>query len=97
MSILNIPSMFKSPKIRRFDFKTRYYDERKERLEMIKKGGINQIKFNRSRRISFDKKRMIRLILITSVLFFITLLILKKYYQPHNFLLKTFLQFPLLL
>lgn len=78
MSILNIPSMFKSPKIRRFDFKTRYYDERKERLEMIKKGGINQIKFNRSRRISFDKKRMIRLILITSVLFFITLLILKK-------------------
>ena len=78
MSILNIPSMFKSPKIRRFDFKTRYYDERKERLEMIIKGGINQIKFNRSRRISFDKKRMIRLILITSVLFFITLLILKK-------------------
>ena len=78
MPILNIPSMFKSPKIRRFDFKTRYYDERKERLEMIKKGGINQIKFNRSRRISFDKKRMIRLILITSVLFFITLLILKK-------------------
>ena len=78
MPILKIPSMFKSPKIRRFDFKTRYYDERKERLEMIKKGGINQIKFNRSKRSSFDKKRTIRLALIISILCFITVIILKK-------------------
>ena len=35
MPILKIPSMFKSPKIRRFDFKTRYYDERKERIENV--------------------------------------------------------------
>ena len=38
MQAPRLPSIFKSPKVRRFSFPVRYYDERKERIEDLKKG-----------------------------------------------------------
>ena len=50
MQAPRLPSIFRSPKIRRFSFPVRYYDARKERIENLNKGkypfwecGLNKI------------------------------------------------------
>ena len=45
MQFPRLPSIFKSPKVRSFSFPLRYYDERKERIENLKKGKKTKIKF----------------------------------------------------
>ena len=77
MQFPRLPSIFKSPKVRSFSFPLRYYDERKERIENLKKGKKTKIKFKSnvySRTYTGRSKRLL-LVIITLVL--ITYLILK--------------------
>ena len=73
MQAPRLPSFFKTAKHRRFDFKTRYYDEQKENLdERVKnaKKGRSNIRFNNqwgpAKRVSANKtaKRMVFIIFI---------------------------------
>tara|TARA_B100001142_G_C13867527_1_gene474735 strand:- start:4 stop:240 length:237 start_codon:yes stop_codon:yes gene_type:complete len=63
-----IPSFFKTPKSRSFDFKTRYYDKTKERREQLEKGAKANIKFNRKHTKNNQKARNIRIIFLFIVL-----------------------------
>ena len=63
-----IPSFFKTPKSKSFDFKTRYYNERKERREQLEKGAKANIKFNRRHNKNNQKARNIRIIFLFIVL-----------------------------
>ena len=78
MQAPKLPSMLKSPQNKRFNLIARYYDERKERLEEIKKGKTNHIQFKSVTSRSLNKNRSIRLISIFFIILFITLLILKQ-------------------
>jgi hypothetical protein len=77
MQAPRLPSIFKSPKIRRFSFSIRYYDERKERIENLKKGKKAKIKFQNNRHLGIHSGRGIRLLLVIIALVLITYLILK--------------------
>ena len=70
--------MFKTHKNKTFNFSLRYYDERKERLEKIKDGKSVRIKFKRDKNLNLSKARIIRLLMVTVALFFITYLVLYK-------------------
>ena len=44
-----LPSFFKTGNSKRFLFKPRYYDERKERIKQLKKEGKSPLKFKRQK------------------------------------------------
>jgi len=50
MQVPRIPSFFKTPKSKIFDYRPRYYDKRKEQLEQLNKESGKQ------RRLFFSKK-----------------------------------------
>ena len=77
MQAPRLPSIFKSPKIRRFSFPLRYYDERKERIEDLKKGKKTKIKFKNSGYSRTNTDRGKRLLLVIIALVLVTYLILK--------------------
>ena len=77
MQAPRLPSIFKSPKIRRFSFPVRYYDERKERIENLKKGKKTGIKFKSNGYSRTNTVRSKRLLLVIIALVLITYLILK--------------------
>ena len=72
-----LPSMFKSPKVRSFSFPLRYYDERKERIENLKKGKKIKIKFKSNGYSRTNIRRSKRLLLVIIALVLVTYLILK--------------------
>ena len=76
MQAPRLPSMFKSPKIRKFNFSVRYYDERKERIENLKKGKKDKIEFKNNRYLGVNSGRGKRLLLVVIALILITYLIL---------------------
>ena len=49
MQVPRIPSFFKTPKSKIFDYRPRYYDKRKERIEQLKKEGKSPLKFKRQK------------------------------------------------
>ena len=77
MQTPRIPSIFKSPKIRRFNFPVRYYNERKERIENFQKGKKTKIKFKSNGYSRTNTGRSKRLLLVIIALVLITYLILK--------------------
>jgi hypothetical protein len=70
--------MFKSPKNKTFSFSSRYYDERKERIEKLKEGKTVGIKFKSNANSSLTKGRTIRLVTILLGLSIIAYLLLFK-------------------
>ena len=70
--------MFKTRKNKTFSFQVRHYDERKERIENLKKGKKTKIKFtsNTSRRI--NKSRTLRFFVILTLIITIVYLFLKN-------------------
>ena len=77
MQAPRLPSIFKSPKIRSFSFPLRYYDERKERIENLKKGKKTKIKFKSNGYSRTNTGRKKRLLLVIIALVLVTYLILK--------------------
>ena len=77
MQAPRLPSIFKSPKVRRFSFPARYYEERKERIENLKKGKKTKIKFKRKGNSGTNTGRSKRLLLVIIALVLVTYLILK--------------------
>ena len=77
MQAPRLPSIFKSPKVRKFSFPVRYYDERKERIENLKKGKKNKIKFKKKGDSRTNTGRIKRLLLVIIALVLVTYLILK--------------------
>jgi hypothetical protein len=57
MLVPKLPTLFRNPAHRQFDYKPIYYDERKERIEQLK--GLNQDKpsGSRSGKIKFHSTR----------------------------------------
>ena len=70
--------MFKTHKNKTFNFSSRYYDERKERLKKIKDGKSVRIKFKSNKNLNLTKAKSIRLLMVTVALFFIAYLVLYK-------------------
>lgn len=70
--------MFKSHKNKTFNFSSRYYNERKERIEKLKDGKSIRIKFKSNKNLNKTKARSIRLLMVTLVLFYIAYLVLFK-------------------
>ena len=66
MKAPKLPSFFKVPTSKSFSFKPRYYDERKERHENIKKN-IN-ISFKKKQTKKKEKGRITRIILLIIIL-----------------------------
>ena len=70
MQAPKLPSFFKTPKHRRFNFKTRYYNEKKENLDKRVKNARSNIRFNNhwgpATRVSANKtaNRMVFVIFI---------------------------------
>tara|TARA_B100000700_G_C14943248_1_gene807837 strand:- start:740 stop:973 length:234 start_codon:yes stop_codon:yes gene_type:complete len=77
MQAPRLPSFFKSPNIRKFNFPNRYYDERKERIQNLKKREISKIKFKTNRISETKTNRSKKLLFIIIVLTLATYLILK--------------------
>jgi len=77
MQAPRLPSIFKSPKVRRFSFPVRYYEERKERIDNLKKGKKIKIKFNSKVDSGTNTGRSKRLLLVIIALVLVTYLILK--------------------
>jgi hypothetical protein len=77
MQAPRLPSIFKSPKVRRFSFPVRYYEERKERIENLKKGKKTKIKFKSKEDSRINTGRSKRLLLVIIALVLVTYLILK--------------------
>ena len=77
MQAPRLPSMFKSQKNKEFTFSTRYYDERKERIENLKKGKKTKIKFKSNGYSRTNHGRSKRLLLVIIALVLVTYLILK--------------------
>jgi len=83
MLIPKLPSLFKKPNHRQFDYKPLYYDERKERLDQLKEahsgpsksGSRTRIKFYSSRGKSYLYSNL-RLIAIIFVLLLLAYLII---------------------
>ena len=77
MQAPRLPSVFKSPEIRRFSFPVRYYEERKEQIENLKKGKKTKIKFKSKGDSGTNTGRSKRLLLVIIALVLVTYLILK--------------------
>ena len=78
MQAPRIPSFFKTPKSKTFDYKPRYYNKRKEELEQLKKEGkrIKGLFFSRNIRKSAKGKRTKNLFFIIIALFLLAYLLL---------------------
>ncbi len=78
MQAPRIPSFFKIPKSKLFDYKPRYYDQRKEALEQLKKDGkrTKGLFFDRKKQKSATGNRSKRIIFIIIALLLLTYLIL---------------------
>ena len=78
MQAPRIPSFFKIPKSKLFDYTPRYYDQRKEALEQLKKDGkrTNGLFFDRKKQKSATGNRSKRIIFIIIALLLLTYLIL---------------------
>ena len=48
-----LPSLFKKPSYKSFDYQPLYYDERKERIEELKNNFHKDVKLSASKRIKF--------------------------------------------
>ena len=68
MQAPKIPSFFKSSASKSFSFTPRYYDERKERREKLKKGTKANIKFKRKHTKKQEKGRGLRIVLMIIIL-----------------------------
>ena len=79
MQAPRLPSIFKSVRNKRFNFSTRYYDERKERLKKLKKGKSADIRFKSTRPSSkMNEGRNLRLFVVVVALLLIVYLIFKN-------------------
>lgn len=78
MQAPKFPSFFKAPRIKPFNLKPRYYDERKEILEQINKQGKRKggLFFNRKTREKSLGNRSKRLVIILIALFLLFYLLL---------------------
>jgi hypothetical protein len=78
MQVPRIPSLFKIPKSKIFDYKPRYYDKRKEALEQLKNKGkrTKGLFFNRKIKQSIAGNRSKRIIFIIIALLLLVYLIL---------------------
>ena len=78
MQVPRIPSFFKTPKSKTFDYKPMYYDKRKEESERLKKEGKKQKRlfFSRKLRQSAKGKRTKNLLFIIIGLFLLSYLLL---------------------
>ena len=78
MQAPRIPSFFKIPKSKIFDYKPRYYDKRKEALEQLKNKGktTKGLFFNRKIKQSIAGNRSKRIIFIIIALLLLAYLIL---------------------
>lgn len=77
MQVPKLPSFFKAPRIKAFNFKPRYYDERKEALEQLQKQGKRTKGkfFNRKTKAgNLNRSKRLVIILIALFLFFYLLL-----------------------
>ena len=69
MQAPRIPSFFKSPNAKKFSFKPRYYDERKERRKQLLKEEKNPLKFKRTNlKTSVQKGRKYRILFLIIIL-----------------------------
>ena len=76
MQAPRLPSIFKSVRNKRFNFSTRYYDERKERLKELKEGKSADIKFKSTRPSSkINKGRNLRLFIVVALLLIVYLIL----------------------
>ena len=78
MQVPRIPSFFKTPKSKTFDYKPRYYNKRKEELERLKKEGkrTKGLFFSTNIRKSAKGKRTKNLFFIIIALFLLAYLLL---------------------
>lgn len=68
MNTSNIPSFFKSIKPKSFNFKPRYYDERKQRIDQLEKGVKPNIRFNRNYTNKKEKTRKMKIVFLIILL-----------------------------
>ena len=78
MQVPRIPSFFKTPKSKIFDYRPRYYDKRKEQLEQLNKesGKQRRLLFSKKLRKSTKGKRTKNLLFIIIGLFLLSYLLL---------------------
>ena len=78
MQAPRIPSFFKTPKSKTFDYKPMYYDKRKEELERLKKEGKKQkgLFFSKNIKQNTKGKRTKNLLFIIIGLFLLSYLLL---------------------
>ena len=76
MQAPRLPSIFKSPNIRKFNLPVRYYDKGKERIENLKKTRKTKIKFKNNRSFGSKTNRSKKLLFIIIILTLVTYLIL---------------------
>ena len=78
MQTPRIPSFFKTPKSKTFDYKPMYYDKRKEELERLKKESKKQkgLFFSKNIRQNTKGKRTKNLLFIIIGLFLLAYLLL---------------------
>ena len=78
MQVPRIPSFFKTPKSKIFDYRPRYYDKRKEQLEQLNKESEKQRRlfFSKKLRQSTKGKRTKNLLFIIIGLFLLSYLLL---------------------
>ena len=78
MQTPRIPSFFKTPKSKTFDYKPMYYDKRKEELERLKKEGKKQkgLFFSKNIKQNTKGKRTKNLLFIIIGLFLLAYLLL---------------------
>ena len=78
MQAPRIPSFFKTPKSKTFDYKPRYYNKRKEELERLKKESKKQkgLFFSKNIRQNTKGKRTKNLLFIIIGLFLLAYLLL---------------------
>ena len=63
-----MPSFFKSIKPKTFNFKPRYYDETKQRIDQLEKGIKPNIQFNRNHSKKKEKTRKMKIVFIIILL-----------------------------
>ena len=76
MQAPRLPSIFKNPNIRKFNFPVRYYDKGKERIENFKKPRKTKIKFKKNRSSETKTNRSKKLLFIIIILTLVAYLIL---------------------
>ncbi len=71
MQTPKIPSFFKEQSIKRFSFKPRYYNKRKERKKELEKGKIH-VKFTSNHTKKKEKGRNMRIVFLIIILSLLT-------------------------